>query len=118
MSFSFLASTNLAIVYLRRSGVVNASAFRLIEIETKFDLIHELEWTGNTVTGICKKYGVYQGRLITSGRMGISTMTWVDPVNSVPRTINYKVDTATEETILDLRLKRFGCSRIRFRLKD
>jgi hypothetical protein len=38
-------------------------------------------------------------------------------VNSVPRTINYKVDTATEETILDLRLKRFGCSRIRFRLK-
>jgi transposase-like protein len=58
MSFSFLASTNLAIVYLRRSGVVNASAFRLIEIETKFDLIHELEWTGNTVTGICKKYGV------------------------------------------------------------
>ena len=28
-----------------------------------------------------------------------------------------KVDTATEETILDLRLKRFGCNRIRFRLK-
>jgi hypothetical protein len=34
-----------------------------------------------------------------------------------PRKINYKEDTATEETILDLRLKRFGCSRIRFRLK-
>ena len=23
-------------------------------------LIHEHEWTGNTVTGVCKKYGVLQ----------------------------------------------------------
>ena len=38
-------------------------------------------------------------------------------MSRVPRTIKYKVDTATEETILDLRLKRFGCNRIRFRLK-
>ena len=35
----------------------------------------------------------------------------------VPHTIKYKVDTATKETILDLRLKRFGSNRIRFRLK-
>jgi Homeodomain-like domain len=35
----------------------------------------------------------------------------------VPHTIKYKIDTATEETILDLRLKRFGSNRIRFRLQ-
>jgi IS30 family transposase len=35
-----------------------------------------------------------------------------------PRTIKYKVTQETEETIIiDLRLKRFGCNRIRFRLK-
>jgi len=38
-------------------------------------------------------------------------------LSRVPRTIKYKVDTTTEEIILDLRLKRFGCNRIRFRLK-
>ena len=38
-------------------------------------------------------------------------------LSRVPHTIKYKVDTATEETILDLRLKRFGCNRIMFRLK-
>jgi transposase-like protein len=27
-------------------------------MERKFNLIHEHEWTGNTVTNICKKYGV------------------------------------------------------------
>jgi hypothetical protein len=26
-----------------------------IELERKVNLIHEHEWTGNTVTGICKK---------------------------------------------------------------
>ena len=34
-----------------------------------------------------------------------------------PRTIKYKVTQEIEETIIDLRLKRFGCNRIRFRLK-
>ena len=29
-----------------------------IELERKFNLIHEHEWTGNTVTDICKKYSV------------------------------------------------------------
>lgn len=38
-------------------------------------------------------------------------------LSRVPHTIRYKVDRATEETILDLRLKRFGCNRIRFRLQ-
>jgi len=29
-----------------------------MKIERKFNLVHEHEWTGNTVTGICKKHGV------------------------------------------------------------
>ncbi|MGA7897830.1 MAG: hypothetical protein WCA39_03110 [Nitrososphaeraceae archaeon] len=29
-----------------------------IEIITKFNLIHEKEWTGNTIRNICKRYGV------------------------------------------------------------
>ena len=28
-----------------------------IEIITKFNLIHEREWTGETVSNICKRYG-------------------------------------------------------------
>lgn len=28
-----------------------------IEIEKKFNLIHEKEWTGETVLNICKRYG-------------------------------------------------------------
>jgi transposase len=83
-------------------------------MERKFNLIHEHEWTCNTVTGICKKYGVsrktyykWKNRYDNNG---------IDDLSRVPGTIKYKVDTATEETILDLRLKRFGCNRIRFRL--
>lgn len=38
-------------------------------------------------------------------------------LSRVPYAIKYKVDKATEETILDLRLKRFGCNKIRFRLQ-
>ena len=30
----------------------------LIEIRTKFHLIHEKEWTGDTISNICKRYGV------------------------------------------------------------
>jgi hypothetical protein len=30
----------------------------LIEIRTKFNLIHEKEWTGETVSNICNRYGV------------------------------------------------------------
>lgn len=31
-----------------------------MKIERKFNLVHEHEWTGNTVTGICKKHGVFR----------------------------------------------------------
>ncbi|MGC2382188.1 MAG: helix-turn-helix domain-containing protein, partial [Nitrososphaeraceae archaeon] len=29
-----------------------------IEIKTRFNLIHEKEWTGDTISIICKRYGV------------------------------------------------------------
>ncbi|MFZ0221753.1 MAG: helix-turn-helix domain-containing protein, partial [Candidatus Nitrosopolaris sp.] len=90
----------------------------LIEIRTKFNLIREKEWTGDTVTCICKKHGVsrktYYKWKTRYENNGIGAL---HDLSKVPRTIKYKVDTATEETILDLRLKRFGCNRIRFRLK-
>jgi hypothetical protein len=40
--------------------------FDLIEIRTRFNLIHEREWTGDTVSNICKKY-MSPGRRITNG---------------------------------------------------
>lgn len=89
-----------------------------IEIERKFNLIHEHEWTGNTVTGICKKCGVSRKTYYKrKNRYDNNCIDGLHDLSRVPRTIKYKVDTATEETILDLRLKRFGCNRIRFRLK-
>ena len=30
----------------------------LIEIRTKFNLIHEKEWTGDTISNICRRYDV------------------------------------------------------------
>jgi hypothetical protein len=73
---------------------------------------------GTNALCICKKYGVsrktyykWKARYENNGINGLRDLS------RVPRTINYKVDTATEETILGLRLKRFGCNRIRFRLK-
>ncbi|MGA7042084.1 MAG: helix-turn-helix domain-containing protein [Nitrososphaeraceae archaeon] len=87
-------------------------------METKFNLVHEQEWTGNTITDICKEYGVsrktyykWKNRYNSNGISGLSDLS------KVPHTLNYKADTTIEETILDLRLKRFGCNRIRFRLK-
>lgn len=58
-----------------------------------------------------KTYYKWKNRYDNSGIDGLHDLS------RVPHTIKYKVDTATEETILDLRLKRFGCNRIRFRLK-
>jgi transposase len=58
-----------------------------------------------------KTYYKWKNRYDNSGIDGLHDLS------RVPYTIKYKVDTATEETILDLRLKRFGCNRIMFRLK-
>ena len=91
-----------------------------IEIRKKFSLIHEKEWTGHTVSIICSRYGVsrktyykWNNRYKQKGIEGLSD------VSRRPRNIKYKkVTSEIQETILDLRLtKRFGCNRIKFRLK-
>ena len=91
-----------------------------IEINTRFNLIHEREWTGDTVSNICKRYGTsrktyykWNNRYKQKGIEGLLD------VSKRPHKINYrKITSELEETILDLRLtKRFGCNRIKFRLK-
>src|SRR5215470_19815908 len=51
----------------------------LIEIRTKFNLIHEKEWTGDTVSNICKRYDVsrktyykWKNRYEKKGIVGLS----------------------------------------------
>jgi transposase InsO family protein len=91
-----------------------------IEIRNRFDLIHEREWTGETVSIICKRYGTsrksyykWKNRYKQEGIDGLSDLS------RRPYNIKYKkITSEMQETILDLRLtKRFGCSRIKFRLK-
>ena len=91
-----------------------------IEIRTRFNLIHEREWTGGTVSNICKRYGTsrktyykWNNRYKQKGIEGLLD------VSKRPHNIKYKkITPEAEETILDLRLtKRFGCNRIKFRLK-
>ncbi|MGH9977950.1 MAG: helix-turn-helix domain-containing protein [Nitrososphaeraceae archaeon] len=91
-----------------------------IEIRNRFNLIHEREWTGETVSIICKRYGTsrksyykWKNRYKQKGIDGLSDLS------RRPHNIKYKkITSEMQETILDLRLtKRFGCSRIKFRLK-
>lgn len=91
-----------------------------IEIEIRFNLIHEKVWTGETVSFICQRYGVsrktyykWKNRYKQKGIDGLSDLS------RRPHNIKYKkVTSQIQETILDLRLtKRFGCNRIKFRLK-
>ena len=91
-----------------------------IEIDKRYNLIHEKEWTGESVSIICKRYGTsrksyykWKNRYKEKGIEGLSDLS------KRPHNIKYlKVTSEIQETILDLRLtKRFGCSRIKFRLK-
>ena len=91
-----------------------------IEIRTRFNLIHEREWTGDTVSNICERYGIsrktyckWNNRYKQKGIEGLLD------VSKRPHNIKYKkVTPELEETILDLRLtKKFGCNRIKFRLR-
>jgi transposase len=91
-----------------------------IEIRKKFDLIHEKEWTGDTISSICKKYGVSRKTYYKwNNRYTLKGIEGLSDVSRRPHNIDYKKVTAeVEETILDLRLnKRFGCNRIKFRLR-
>src|SRR5215510_1706739 len=91
-----------------------------IEIDKRFNLIREKDWTGEPVSIICKRYGTsrksyykWKKRYKEKGIEGLSNLS------TRPHTIKYKkVTPELEETILDLRLtKRFGCNRIMFRLR-
>ena len=91
-----------------------------IEISRRFNQIHEREWTGHTVSIICSRYGVsrktyykWKNSYKQKGIDGLSDLS------RRPHDIKYrKITPELEEIILDLRLtKRFGCSRIKFRLK-
>jgi transposase InsO family protein len=91
-----------------------------IGIEKRYDLIHEKNWTGETVSIICKRYGTsrktyykWKNRYKEKGIEGLLD------ASRRPHNIKYKkITSEVEETILDLRLtKRFGCNRIKFRLK-
>jgi len=92
----------------------------LIEIRTKLNLIHEKEWTGDTISNICRRYDVsrktyykWKNRYEMKGIVGLSD------TSRRPHNIKHKkVTPEVEETIIDLRLtKRLGCSRIKFRLR-
>src|SRR5574342_923208 len=91
-----------------------------IELQTKFNLIHEKEWTGDTVTDICARYQIsrksyckWKKRYLKYGIDGLQDRSR-KPHNIQPA----KVTKEIEQEILDLRItKRFGCNRIRFRLK-
>ena len=91
-----------------------------IEIKTKFNLIHEKEWIGDTISNICKRYGVSRKTYYKwNNRYKLKGMEGLSDTSRRPRNINYKkITSEIEETILDLRLtKRFGCNRIKFRLR-
>lgn len=91
-----------------------------IEIRKKFNLIHEKEWTGDAISSICKRYGVSRKTYYKwNNRYTLKGIEGLSDVSRRPHNINYKkVTSEVEETILDLRLtKRFGCNRIKFRLR-
>src|SRR5574342_360887 len=91
-----------------------------IELQTKFNLIHEKEWTGDSVTDICARYHIstktyykWKKKYLNCGINGLWDKSR-KPHNIQPG----KVTKEIEQKILDLRItKRFGCNRIRFRLK-
>ena len=91
-----------------------------IEIKTRFNLIHEKEWTGDTISNICKRYGVSRKTYYKWNKRYEQNGMWGLLDNSRrPHNIKYKkITSEIQETILDLRLsKRFGCNRIKFRLR-
>lgn len=91
-----------------------------IELQTKFNLIHEKEWTGDSVIDICNRYQIsrkvyykWKNRYLKYGINGLEDRSR-KPHNIQP----VKVTNEIEQQILNLRItKRFGCNRIRFRLK-
>src|SRR5262249_23650608 len=75
----------------------------LIEIRTKFNLIHEKEWTGDTISNICRRYDVsrktyykWKNRYEKKGIVGLSD------TSRRPHNIKHKkVTPEVEETIIE-----------------
>jgi transposase len=91
-----------------------------IEIDRRYNLIHEKEWTGETVSIICKRCGTSRKTYYKwKNRYKQEGIDRLSDLSRRPHNIKYnKLISEIQETILDLRLtKRFGCSRIKFRLK-
>jgi len=90
------------------------------EIEARFNLIHERERTGDSITDICRRYGVsrktyykWKNRYLVHGIEGLK-----DRPRRPCNVRNVKVTPDIERAILSLRLdSRFGTARIKFRLK-
>ena len=82
-----------------------------IEIRTRFNLIHEKEWTGGTVLLFVKDM-VYPGRRTYkwNNRYKRKGIEGLSDTSRRPHKINYrKITSEIQETILDLRFtKRFG----------
>jgi transposase len=90
-----------------------------IEIERRYNLIHEKDLTGEPVSIICKRYGTSRKTYYKWKRHKQKRIEGLSDLSKRPHNIRYrKVTSDIKETILDLRLtKRFGCNRIKFRLK-
>lgn len=90
------------------------------DIESRFNLIHESNCTGHSVTGICSKYGISRNTYYKwkkrYNQLGIDGL---QDRSRRPHNIRYsKVTPDIEQIILWLRLEnKFGTARIRFRLK-
>ena len=77
-----------------------------IEIERRYNLMHEKNWSGDTISIICKRYGVsrktyykWKYRYRHKGIDGLSDLS------GRPHNIKYKkVTSEIQEAILDLRL--------------
>jgi transposase InsO family protein len=90
------------------------------EIETRFNLIHEHERTGVSITEICSKHSVsrrtyykWKKRYLACGIDGLKDLS-----RRPNNTREQKVTQELEQTVLRLRLEnRFGTARIKFRLK-
>jgi transposase len=91
-----------------------------IEIRKKFNLIHEKEWFGDTVSIICKRYCTYRKTYYKwKNRYQQKGIEGLLDISRRPHNVKHKkITSEIQETILDLRLsKRFGCNRVKFRLR-
>ena len=78
----YATGDSTTIVVLTNIGNTSARKWISIEIRTKFNLIHEHEWTGNSISDICKKYEIsrktyykWKNRYIKHGIDGLKDLS-------------------------------------------